>query len=117
MDELNYTKPGDTWVRWYLHQNIYWDRIEVAQVAMRDGRRYMTQATLAQIELDPMKGFTEPTFIIDNDAAQVFMNELWAMGFRPKNGQSSIAHIDAMNDHISTLKSAHAVLLELARRE
>lgn len=45
-----------------------------------------------------------PTFALDMDTAQGVMNQLWSMGLRPRDGAGSLAHVDAMKDHLDDLR-------------
>ena len=45
-----------------------------------------------------------PTFRLDPAAAQLLMEQLWQMGLRPRDGAGSLAHVDAMKDHLADLR-------------
>lgn len=51
------------------------------------------------------KGYTQkPTMTMGTETAQRLLDELYAAGFRPRNGESSLAHTDALNEHIKDLR-------------
>lgn len=45
-----------------------------------------------------------PTFRLDRASAQFLMEQLWQMGLRPRDGAGSLAHVDAMKDHLDDLR-------------
>ncbi len=59
------------------------------------------------------KGTIQSPFmtLLDSDVQQI-MNQLWEAGVRPRDGAGSLAHIEAKDDHIATLKLSHQALLE-----
>lgn len=45
-----------------------------------------------------------PSLNLSHDAAQELMNRLWNLGLRPRNGVGTLAHVDAMKEHIADLR-------------
>lgn len=41
---------------------------------------------------------------LTDDAGQSLFDALWAAGFRPKGGESSVAHVEAMKEHLGDMR-------------
>lgn len=57
------------------------------------------------VDNDIQDGYmVEPTFRLRRDDAQELMQELWRLGYRPNNGESTVAHIDALKYHLEDMR-------------
>ena len=67
-----------------------------------DGQR----SVVTELKLEPIKDGTycSPSFSLTPQEAQEMMNELWACGIRPHNGQGGPAQVEAMRDHLRDLQ-------------
>lgn len=45
-----------------------------------------------------------PSAEITHAAAQHLMEQLWRMGIRPRDGEGTMAHVEAMKNHIEDLR-------------
>lgn len=48
--------------------------------------------------------YSEPALSFSMQTTQRLFDELYLLGFRPNNGQSSIAHVDALNKHLNDMR-------------
>lgn len=48
--------------------------------------------------------FADPFVRFTEQQAQQLMEGLWRAGFRPNNGESSVAHVDAMKYHLEDMR-------------
>jgi len=49
--------------------------------------------------------FKEPSFHLDNDAAQVLMDDLWNSGLRPTEGTGSAGALAATQRHLEDMRT------------
>lgn len=49
-------------------------------------------------------GIAEPTLSFEYEEAQQLINELWRLGYRPKDGTGAIAHTEAMQAHLEDMR-------------
>lgn len=45
-----------------------------------------------------------PTFSLPDDQVQELFNQLWSLGFRPKDGTGNSGHIEALNHHLQDMR-------------
>lgn len=45
-----------------------------------------------------------PHTLICRESAQSILQQLWDLGYRPKNGESSLAHVDALKYHLEDMR-------------
>ena len=75
-----------------------------------DGIRFVIgneECYLKNIELEKREPGTYPVadaFVMGIQQAELLMNDLWDCGIRPHTGEGGAAHVDAMKDHIASLK-------------
>ena len=57
----------------------------------------------------------DPTLSIHPDEAQQIINELWRLGFRPKDGAGAMAHTEAIQMHLDDMRKivGHKLGVEL----
>ncbi len=55
-------------------------------------------------EVKEYEPFGEPTMRLDQDEAQMLMNQLWATGLRPINGEGNPGHLGAVGDHLKDMR-------------
>lgn len=71
-----------------------------------DGRRSVAKPVV--IELDEVAlsegRIIDPSMRIDTENAQGIFQQLWDRGYRPKNGESSMAHVEAMKYHLEDMR-------------
>jgi len=67
-----------------------------------EGKRYLLKhPKLAEINRGD---YTEPTILMSYESAQRLLDELYRIGLRPRNGSSSIAHIEALENHLKDFR-------------
>jgi hypothetical protein len=42
---------------------------------------------------------------LDHDSLQVLFNDLWRLGFRPKDGTGNSGHLEAINRHLNDMRA------------
>lgn len=55
-------------------------------------------------EVNPRLYTYEPTFRLEQPAAQLLFNHLWRCGFRPKDGTGNSGHVEAMRYHLEDMR-------------
>lgn len=90
---------------WHIQHNIASDALEVwALNRSGDFREYVT-AELSIHRVDKHEFFDRgPTLRLASDEAQQLMNELWRIGYRPKDGTGAVAHVEAQKAHLEDLR-------------
>ncbi len=73
-----------------------------ARLYIREGSKAVT-LTATTKEMPEGMLFPEAAELHD-DEAQSLLDALWTAGYRPNSGQSSLAHIEAMRDHLNDMR-------------
>jgi hypothetical protein len=96
-------------VEFRVERVVWSDQYDVYAKVQRDGRVYaLSVDTVRQEVVDP--GAMWPKFMpLDSADAQALMNALWDAGLRPANGESSMAHVDAMKAHLEDMRALAGV--------
>ena len=85
---------------------IYNDSLELYGRETIDGKNYALVAT--GIERREVKNHELwPKFLsihLDWDCGQSLFQALWDAGYRPKNGETSIAHVEALKYHLEDMR-------------
>lgn len=94
---------------WRLSQgDDYFNETISIYVIHHDGQGGMFVAKPVAFDLDKtaisVGRIIDPTMRIDTENAQGIFQKLWDMGFRPKNGESSMAHVEAMKYHLEDMR-------------
>lgn len=78
-----------------------------AYLTGRDGdRRYVAlPAAFTLKEQTELGVMTEPTLVIKAEQAQQLIDELWAAGLRPNNGEGGLAQVDAIKAHLADMRA------------
>jgi hypothetical protein len=61
-------------------------------------------ATVIEVQDVPDGTYTQPTLSLRPNVVQNLMDELWRAGVRPQDGAGSLAHVEAMKEHIADLR-------------
>jgi hypothetical protein len=58
------------------------------------------------LEFEPLSqgSFITPTLVISTEQTQELFNELWRIGYRPKDGTGNSGHIEAINRHLDDMR-------------
>ena len=93
-------------IEFQAERPIWTDQLKVyAKRVYGDGVRAIVCDGLKEIDV-PKHGMW-PEFIalpLDENAGQSLFDALWAAGFRPHNGESSVAHVDAIKNHLADMR-------------
>ena len=86
---------------------IYSDSLEIyGREISEDGQpRAIVADGVKLVEVD--KGCPWPPFIslpLQFGYGQSLFDALWEVGFRPNGGESSVAHVQAMKDHLADMR-------------
>lgn len=101
-------------VRWRMQLQDWSNSIGVLGVIGEQD--YLLPVEFKVTAMAPDGMVIEPTMRFSHSEAQDWMNELWRLGFRPNDGEASTSHVEAMKDHIATLKLSHDALIQIATR-
>lgn len=66
-------------------------------------RSVINPVTVTESEVKP-GDHVSPSMMLDRHVCQQMMNELWQQGFRPLDGSSSLAHVEAMTRHLEDMR-------------
>jgi hypothetical protein len=101
--------------RWFLAPPNQWN--ERVEVWIRDysGKesRVVSPVAFNSVEVGEYEE-SPPSMVLHRHEAQQIMDSLWQGGFRPNSGESSVAHVDAMKQHIDTLKKTSDAFIDIA---
>lgn len=61
-------------------------------------------ATLITFEEPEEGSYIEPSAALSSEEAQSLFNQLWAIGFRPKDGTGNSGHIAAVSYHLEDMR-------------
>lgn len=114
----NATSRGDIHENWFLSLVDFSRSVNVYKVRTTVGVERLIARAEFYLEPEPTGlGPAIPTFSLAHSEAQEWMNKLWELGFRPNDGNSSMAHVSAMDEHIKTLTKSHEALIQMALRK
>ncbi len=92
---------------WAIQENWASDFVEIfiyESQSPTPHKRIVTAVEFTDSELD--EGYcADPSFRIKREEAQQIINELWRIGFRPKNGNGAVAHTEALDKHLQDLRT------------
>ena len=77
---------------------------DAVSVLIKDGENIVKPILL---ELEPYEQgmyIAEPSLKMPEDLAQKLLQALWETGLRPNNGESSLAHVEAMKYHLEDMR-------------
>ena len=86
---------------------IWNDTLELYAKESRDGRVYAITCEGIQIK-EANTSAPWPPFVnlpLMSDSGQSLFDALWRAGYRPKNGESSGAHVEALKYHLEDMRS------------
>jgi len=73
-----------------------------------EGNRRIAKPLTIDLHEEPlskMEGrIIDPTIRIDTDTAQSVFQQLWDKGYRPNNGESSMAHVASLKYHLEDMR-------------
>ena len=87
---------------------IYSDALELYAREIIEGRspRALVAEGIKVVEVS--EGHLWPQFLsipMQWNAGQSLFDALWQAGFRPNGGESSVAHVQAMKDHLTDMRA------------
>ncbi len=71
------------------------------ELLIKQGKAYATNITFENL---PRGGLIKPTLSLEQNEAQGIFNQLWHMGFRPKDGTGNSGHIESMKYHLEDMR-------------
>lgn len=87
---------------------IWSDAVELYAKRTSGGKVYaVTCHGLKVEEVQPNTALLWPRFLelpMTSDAGQSLFDALWAAGYRPNKGESSVAHVEAMRQHLDDMR-------------
>jgi hypothetical protein len=77
-------------------------------------RGTMYAADIEWRDVETVEGiYRPPTFVLDNDAAQYLMDNLFAAGFRPSEATGSAGQREALEQHLEDMRTIAFAKLEI----
>ena len=94
--------PGPGWLNIFTERDLFNNSVDMHLVrATQEGKRYHWALQITETEIDEGVAHSfEPSIRLDMRDAQDLFDQLWRHGLRPNNGESSLAHVEAMKGHI-----------------
>lgn len=95
-----------TWeTRVHVERPIWKDGVDVHIYERTDEKIYVHVFTVTRKEYGRHDLISEPSSLpMTDELAQQLMDGLWRVGVRPRNGESSMAHVDAMKYHLEDMR-------------
>ena len=93
-------------IEFRAERRVWSDRVEIyARQTIGGQVRAIIADGLKLVDIE--RGLAWPVFVelplIDN-AGQSLFDALWSAGFRPNSGESSVAHVNAMQAHLQDMR-------------
>ncbi len=89
---------------WRIEQSIYRDTVDFLVLQEREFGQTVGQPTdIMMVDREPAQ-LCQPTLQIHPEEAQQIINELWRIGFRPKDGTGAVAHTESLQSHLDDLR-------------
>lgn len=82
----------------------FWSGIELFVFVEEGDKTFMLQNP-EKVEIEPHLAILEPTHLIDQDAAQELMDQLWNCGIRPSEGSGSAGAFAAQGKHLEDMRN------------
>ena len=94
-------------IEFKAEQTIWTDCLDLYAKEQRDGKVYAITCDGIKVTEVVNREVPWPKFIelpMMSDAAQSLFDALWKVGFRPHNGESSQAHVEALKYHLEDMR-------------
>lgn len=88
-----------------IHRSPFSDKIEVAVFHQQPGRLTAVAEPITWREVPDGEMVLDPTFAIDPDEAQLFMDSLWDAGVRPSQAKGSAGQLTATERHLADMRA------------
>ncbi len=69
-----------------------------------DGLLMMASPPVIDRQIQEGELIGDPTIRLNDNEAQMLMNELWKAGVRPQNGEGNPGHLGAVGDHLQDMR-------------
>lgn len=86
---------------WFARDDITRDGVSL--YAFNEARTEHLTTVFAVNKREP-GDYVEPSMHLSREEAQQLLNELWAVGYRPRDGAGSLAHVDAQKAHLEDMR-------------
>jgi len=64
----------------------------------------VSNVQFVQDENQDLGHYRNPSMALDEDDAQALLQVLWNAGLRPNNGESTVAHVGALKQHLEDMR-------------
>jgi hypothetical protein len=86
---------------WRLQDDISWDGVSFYAFNREQGEALKAELNIVKHERGEL---IEPVLRLSRAEAQQLMNELWQIGFRPRDGAGSLAHVESQKAHLEDMR-------------
>lgn len=83
---------------------LWKDGIDLFLFELTDDKIHVHVHTVERKTYERHAYITDPGLHFTDEAAQQLFDELWRVGLRPRNGESSLAHVDALKYHLEDMR-------------
>jgi hypothetical protein len=87
----------------YVRDDGFEGTISIA-MTVRHGRGSHSMAKMITMEEKKEGQFISPFLTLQRDTVQNIFNQMWSLGFRPKDGTGNSGHMDAMKNHLEDMR-------------
>lgn len=87
-------------IKVYVERPYQWDSYNIY---VREGNKAFTNISVTTEEIDEGKCY-EPVARLTSQQANAIFQALWEAGLRPNNGESSMAHVEAIKYHLEDMR-------------
>lgn len=106
---------------WWLNKQVYKQCFDLFGV-LKDGQGLVVAVmepialkTLSKEESQQGASYTAPVLSLTKESCQSLMDELWAQGIRPSNGDGNVGQLAATQAHLEDLRKITFDLMELKK--
>lgn len=85
-----------------VHEEPWGNTTGIAYFEVREGQPYVAKK-LEFTKPQAWEAIT-PTFNLARDQVQDLFNELWRLGYRPKDGTGNSGHVEAIKFHLEDMR-------------
>lgn len=90
---------------WRAEQSLYRNAVDFLVGIDREHDAIVGQPVdILMVQTEPGQ-ICQPTLSIQPEEAQQIINELWRIGFRPKDGSGAVAHTEALQRHLDDMRT------------
>jgi hypothetical protein len=92
-------------IRIYAERSLVRKRVDVTLLQDEIDGYVLAGLPVVMERVEPFVEIAKPTFSLENDTAQMLMDELWRCGLRPTEGSGSAGSLAATERHLRDMQN------------